>query len=49
MPDEKTLDDDMQDATDDEMPEIEISLFDDPDGRVADAGDDQEENRPPTA
>ena len=36
MPNEKTLDDEMQDDMDD-LPEIEVSLFDDPDDRVADA------------
>ena len=49
MPNEKTLDDEMRDDMDDDLPEIEISIFDDPDDRVADGGDEQEENRPTTA
>jgi hypothetical protein len=49
MPSEKTLDDDIRDNMDDDMPEIEISLFDDPDDVIADGADEREENRPPTA
>jgi hypothetical protein len=47
MPIEMTLDDEMPDEMDD-LPEIEISIVDDPDGSAADAGYDQEENRAPT-
>ena len=49
MPNENTLDDEMRDDMDDDLPEIEISIFDDPDDRIADGGDEQDENHPPTA
>jgi hypothetical protein len=49
MPNEKTLDDEMRDDMDDNLPDIEISIFDDPDDRIADGADDPGESRPPTA
>ena len=49
MPSENTVDDEMRDDMDDDLPEIEISIFDDPDDRSADGRDEQEENLPATA
>jgi hypothetical protein len=48
MPSENIVDDELRDDLDDELPDIEISLFDDPDDRVAD-GDDPDDHRPATA
>jgi hypothetical protein len=49
MPDEKTLDDVIRDDLDEDLPDIEISIFDDPDDRAADAVDGYEDSRAPTA